>query len=169
MTLYANCAIIVNTMDIIKLKSLVKGGLSIRQIAQNFNYSATNVRYWLKKYGLVTTPVRPYKCACGETNPEKFYGHKKQICGKCHNKYTLMVGQKKRERAIEYLGRQCVNCKYEKFTCSLDIHHTKPNKKDPNFSSMRGWSWNRILNELKHCILLCRNCHAAVHAGHIEL
>jgi predicted HNH restriction endonuclease len=30
---------------------------------------------------------------------------------------------------------------------------------------MRGWSWESILIELKKCILLCKNCHAAYHAG----
>jgi hypothetical protein len=48
---------------------------------------------------------------------------------------------------------------------ALDIHHVDPKKKDPDFKRMRGWAWDRIKNELDKCMLLCKNCHAAHHAG----
>ena len=103
---------------------------------------------------------------CGETNIENFYGHKRKICGKCHNKYVLEKGRDKKEFARNMLGGKCSACGYSKYKESLDIHHVDPKIKDNNFSSMRGWSIERISNELKNCILLCKNCHTAYHCGH---
>lgn len=107
-----------------------------------------------------------YKCKCGESDPSKFYGHKKSVCGECHNKYTIKVGQQKKDYARTKLGGKCVSCGFDKYPESLDIHHTDPSIKDPNFKSMRGWSLKRIDNEISNCVLLCRNCHTAYHTGY---
>jgi hypothetical protein len=61
---------------------------------------------------------------------------------------------------------KCSSCGYDKYKEALDIHHLDPKIKDKNFSSMRGWSIDRITNELKNCILLCKNCHTAYHCGY---
>ena len=110
-----------------------------------------------------------FNCKCGETNPSKFYGNKRSICGKCHNKYTIEKGNELKKKVVEYLGGGCINCGYNKFMCSLDIHHKDPKTKDKNFLSKRGWSWSRIEIEINKCILLCRNCHQAFHSGLIKL
>ncbi len=105
------------------------------------------------------------KCKCGETDPSKFYGHKKTVCGKCHNAYTLEAGKRKRDYALNKLGGKCSNCGFDKWSSSLDIHHTDPSIKDSKFGSFRGWSLERIDKELVSCVLLCKNCHSAFHAG----
>ena len=161
-----------------ELELLLEKGLTTRQMAKELVCSQTNVRYWLKKHGLKTKLgprgkfpkdlIRPRKCVCGETDPSKFYGNKRNTCGKCHNKYTLQKGKEKRKFALEYLGGKCTACGYDKHTCSLDIHHTDPAKKDVAFSSMRGWCVERLRLELKSCTLLCKNCHAALHCGEID-
>lgn len=114
--------------------------------------------------------MKTHKCGlCGETDPTKFYGHKKSVCGSCHNKYTLEQGKKKREFIIEQLGGKCVECGYDKFKSSLQAHHLDPNVKDKNFRSIRGWSEQRILDEIQGCVLLCACCHSAVHSGELKL
>ena len=111
-----------------------------------------------------------YRCnKCGETDPNKFYGHKRAMCGKCQNAYAMELGKAKRLRAITYLGAKCIECGYDKYTPSIDFHHRDPSTKDKDFQAMRGWKWERILNEIKKCILLCKNCHAAYHSGLMEL
>jgi hypothetical protein len=162
------------------LKPLVEQGLSLRSIANLLDTSPTNARYWVRKYGLKLKQKpfgpdyvhrnAPYKCGqCGETDPEKFYGRKRTVCGSCHNVYTLQAGQSKRLRAIEYCGGRCMACGFDKYFCSLDFHHKDPSVKSPRYGSMRGWSWERILVELEKCILLCKNCHAATHAGLLQI
>ena len=159
-------------MDRTSLEILIDSGLTQRQIADMMGTSQTNVRYWLRKYDLKTTlgphgagrrPSTEYRCKCGERDPEKFYGRKNTTCGKCHNEYTRQVGQQNRDRAIRLLGGQCEDCGYSNHPSALDIHHTDPTMKDPSFRSMRYWAWERIENELKTCILLCKNCHAMRH------
>lgn len=106
---------------------------------------------------------RCYKC--DETDPDKFYGHKKSICGRCSNKENVNAIRAKKKRAVEYLGGKCKYCGYNKCINSLDFHHTNSHEKDKNFRNMRSWSWERITKELTKCELVCRNCHGEIHAG----
>jgi hypothetical protein len=157
-------------MDESRLVQLVAQNKSSYQIAEILGCSPTNVKYWLNKFGLKTSPgSKPHKCGvCGETDSNKFYGHKRRTCGECHKDYTKRLGHEKRLFAINHLGAECQICGYKQFSCSLDVHHVDSNKKDPNFGSMRGWSIERIIKELKHCTLLCKNCHAAVHSNKLS-
>ncbi len=104
-----------------------------------------------------------FKCKCGEVNPDKFYGHKRSICGKCQNEYVLKTGRENKRKMVEYLGGCCVRCGYNKCLAALDLHHTDPTKKDANWTTARYWSWKRIEKELEHCELLCSNCHREFH------
>lgn len=167
-------------MEKIKLEELIENRATIKQIAKTLSCSQTNVRYWLKKFGLKTKRgpggklpkdmLTPRKCVhCGETDPEKFYGHKHTICGKCHLKYTHDLGREKRKKALDFLGGKCTICGFNKYHCSLEIHHLDPNKKDVGFTNYRYWKWSRIENELAGCVLLCSNCHSALHYGLVEL
>jgi hypothetical protein len=161
------------------LKSLVAKGLTTREISEHQKCSQTTVRYWLKKFGLRVRRgpkgkipkdlILPRKCACGETDPTKFYGHKKSICGKCQNQYNIEQRKKVRDKALEYYGGKCKRCGFNKYSCALDFHHIDPESKDINFNSAWSWSWPRLRKELDKCILLCKNCHAAVHTGELKL
>jgi len=114
--------------------------------------------------------LRELKCVkCGEEDPNKFYGHKKSYCGACHNAWTKENATQKRLKAVNHLGGKCSECGYNKYTCGLDIHHIDPSIKDSQFNNMRYWSWKRIEKEIVGCVLLCKCCHAAVHAGLVVL
>lgn len=159
------------------LRQLIDQNVGVRQIALRLNTSATSVRYWARRHGLEfknkpfakQVASDPLCGQCGSTDRTKFYGHKKNICGACHSRYTLELGQEKRDKTINHLGGKCKICGFNKHSSALDIHHTDPSVKDPHFSSMRSWSWRRIEAEILTCVLLCRNCHALVHAGVIDL
>ncbi len=158
------------------LLPLVGEGLGIREIGKRLDRGPTSIRYWLRTYGLETNPTyhsllasRPRRCGrCGETSPEQFYGKKKSICGPCHNRYTLEAGKRRKAKAREHLGGKCAACGFDRFPSALAIHHKNPAVKDPKFHGMRGWSWTRIEEELRDCVLLCSNCHVAYHAGELE-
>ena len=160
-------------MEKATLEQYIKLNYSTRKIALLGNCSQGTVKYWLSKYNLKTNLtqfiVADYICGCGETNPEKFYGHSKKTCSKCHNLITTKSGKNNRLFAVEYLGAKCKVCSYEKYSGALDIHHLDPSIKDKDFRNMRGWCKERIINEINNCVLLCRNCHAEVHAGLIDL
>lgn len=157
------------------LIELIENGLTQREIGLKLDKSQTTVRYWLKTFGLKTKNLKKprdkkHKCyKCGETNPLNFYGNDKDVCSFCHNKRVLLKAKEKRDYVIKKLGGECLNCGFNDYKCSLDVHHLDPLKKDPNFKSMRGWSLNRIDSEIINCVLLCKNCHAAVHSNLIHL
>lgn len=103
---------------------------------------------------------------CGETNPQNFYGHSKSNCRLCRNQQTIQRGRERRQYGVDLLGGKCVVCGFNDYSEALDFHHLDPALKDPNFSSLRGWSKKRIRKELETCVLLCSNCHRAEHAGY---
>ena len=65
---------------------------------------------------------------------------------------------------------ECSICK-EKERCCLSFHHLNPKEKDQAVSVMLNdfRSKERVLAEMKKCIVLCENCHRKVHAGIIIL
>lgn len=166
-------------MDKVLLENYIKQGFTLKQLASTFQMSQTNLRYWIKKFGLKLVRGAkgkkpkdfnfPRKCKCGETNPNKFYGNKTTVCAKCHNQNTLLLGRENRSYMLEKLGSHCINCGFDKWKASLDIHHVDPTKKDVSFSTARYWNRSKIDKELEKCVILCRNCHAAYHSGELDL
>ena len=122
-------------------------------------------------YGLHNTiklEGRKYLCSrCGETDSSKFSKGRFTECKKCRSKYNETKLLQNKQKSVEYLGGKCVCCRYNKYPCSLDFHHVDPTQKDKNFSTKLHWSWERLKEELKKCVLLCSNCHRAFHSGYI--
>jgi hypothetical protein len=75
--------------------------------------------------------------------------------------------QRTKERIILAMGGKCVCCGYDKCNWSLALHHLDPNEKDFGFGSIRAncKSWNKIVVELRKCVLVCHNCHGEIHHG----
>lgn len=153
------------------LQTYIEQGLSSRAIAQRENKSQTTINYWLKKYALKTSILKAkiHICSnCGDKNPKNFYGHKKSLCKKCYNLYRVSCYNKTRKRIIDHMGGKCRICGFNKFAASMDIHHLDSSKKDKQFKNLKKWAWERIEKELdNNCILLCKNCHAAIHSGEL--
>lgn len=65
------------------------------------------------------------------------------------------------------MGGQCVVCAYSRCTDGLAFHHLDPSLKEIAFSEIRAnpKSWDKIVRELRKCVLVCNNCHAEIHAG----
>jgi hypothetical protein len=107
-----------------------------------------------------------YLCPCGETEPHQFPSLRHRFrCKKCFLTYNAIRCKATKDKARLYLGGRCIACGYDKWLSALAFHHLDRTLKDPNWATMRGWSWKRILSELAHCILLCNNCHGANHSG----
>lgn len=72
------------------------------------------------------------------------------------------------EKFIEYKsGLKCSLCGYNKCISALDFHHKNKDTKDFSISAMRKRSMKRIMEEIKKCILVCKNCHAEIHEKEI--
>jgi hypothetical protein len=83
--------------------------------------------------------------------------------------YLIRAVAKRRRKiklmAIEYKGRRCQICGYNKCPGALDLHHIN-GKKDFGIGD-KGYtrSWERTKKELDKCILVCANCHREIEAG----
>ena len=58
------------------------------------------------------------------------------------------------------LGGACFKCGYDRSTRALSFHHRDRETKEMDISQvLNRWSLERIMAEVKKCILLCMNCH----------
>lgn len=62
--------------------------------------------------------------------------------------------------------RGCESCGYNANPVALDLHHVEDDKA-MNVSAMsaRHYKQDRVLEEMKKCIVLCANCHRILHHG----
>jgi len=69
-------------------------------------------------------------------------------------------------RIVESMGGECQICGYKKLNQALELHHLNPEEKELSFGKITASpiSWERIVIELRKCVLLCSNCHKEVHA-----
>lgn len=73
--------------------------------------------------------------------------------------------------------RKCARCGYNEFHSALCYHHTDPTNKSATVSSFMSRyassptpeNWQLILDEVAKCVVLCANCHNALHAGQWKL
>ena len=173
-------SVIIN-MNYDTINSLVAKGLSIRKISTELKTSPTNIRYWLKKFNIKTIPrseVSDYRyCPRCETEKLKteFYNRRSGVgnsvyCKPCTHTQTLERQRDFKQKCVDYKGGQCVCCGYKKTNNALEFHHLDPLEKDFCISSVRFTKFDdRVTKELNKCALVCRNCHAEIHAGVIDL
>ena len=71
--------------------------------------------------------------------------------------------QRRNKKAlIEYKGGKCSACGYDKCQQALDFHHT--GEKSFTIGNRKSAPIDILKKEADKCILLCRNCHAELHA-----
>jgi formate hydrogenlyase subunit 6/NADH:ubiquinone oxidoreductase subunit I len=119
------------------LVTLIAEGLSTHKIAARLNTSQTNVRHWLEKYGLRTSPSPRVK-------------------------KVVSWRQRTKQKAVEYKGGKCIRCGYSRCIRAMKFHHLDPTQKDFTIAG-KSMSWERIRVELDKCILVCGNCHDEIH------
>lgn len=84
--------------------------------------------------------------------------HKEQ-----YNKRQLVNRNEKRKWFLEIKSTlKCVKCG-ENHLAVLDFHHLNPNEKEFGISKFFHTPKEKILNEMKKCIVLCSNCHRKLH------
>lgn len=107
-------------------------------------------------------------------------------CKSCYNEYIrkylkdnekhksrVKKGKEKRREFIAQLkvSTGCYLCGYKKSSGALHYHHLDPSEKEFEI----GWAVNKqlteekIMTEIKKCVLLCANCHSEVEQGVTKL
>ena len=64
---------------------------------------------------------------------------------------------------IAAVGGRCQKCGYNKNLAALDFHHQDPSQKEFTWNSVSVKPWDKIIEEMKKCVLLCANCHREEH------
>ena len=81
-----------------------------------------------------------------------------------NSKSVMRTQKRKKIKAVEYFGGECVICGYKKCMNSLDFHHIDELTKTQRPSYViTHWTWERAIKELEKCILVCSNCHGEIH------
>jgi len=66
-------------------------------------------------------------------------------------------------------GSKCEICGFDKHLACLDFHHKDPRQKKFGIAKGNGYSIDAVREEASKCILVCKNCHALIHAGIIQI
>lgn len=180
-------------MDKEKLIEHIEDGKSTYEIAKAMNCGQTNVRHWLRKYGL-NTKNKIFKnndgrngrnCVCCGID---LLGNQLKFCSsgckisyyykQSPYKYSLKtndrqkrVSKERKLKLIEMKGGGCQSCGYNKNISALSFHHRNPENKTYGIDSRKlsNTTWESILIEVEKCDLLCLNCHAEHHNPNMEL
>lgn len=169
-------------MEIDKLKAYLAEGLSLNKIRKKEGISLGSVRYWMKVHGLEPNfknfgedPFNKAKIVdgkkqctrCKEWKPHEVFGtkgkYKQGYCPPCLYQYQASRWQGRKKKAVELMGGACSRCGYCRNYSALEFHHMDPNEKDFDFNVGRRRSWDKMVEELKKCVLLCSNCHREEH------
>ena len=91
-----------------------------------------------------------------------------------NKKYYRWQKKARKERKLklaELLGGKCVICDYHRCAKALEFHHVDESTKEDKGCGLCFLSrWDKLLEEIKKCVLLCSNCHREVHEDlHLEL
>lgn len=172
-------------MNYEQLLEWVNEKLSTYQISRKANCSQTNIRYWLRKYGLNTNYSSNgvyenrngrYCSICGG----EMSGAKIKFCsGKCRknrqNKNSVerqkRISIERKLKLIKLKNGECKNCGYKKNLAALCFHHKNPENKLFSLDSRKlsNTKWSSILIEVEKCELLCANCHFELHYPDLEM
>lgn len=174
-------------IELDELKTLLEAGLSIGEAARRLGRSASNVRYWIDRYGLpapkdirhaeveqlVERGVRTMVKVCrrhGRTEFAIVGSELRPRCKRC--RAEAVVRRRRRVKAIlvEEAGGRCLICGFNESLNALEFHHLDPAEKLFGVAQ-RGItrSLEKVRAEAAKCALLCSNCHARVEAGEIAV
>ena len=74
--------------------------------------------------------------------------------------------RRRKANLMKVLGNKCCLCGYDLLPDALEFHHINPqDKKYAIASNGTCHDLEKDLAEVKKCILICANCHRAVHKG----
>ena len=96
---------------------------------------------------------------------DKSKGTRRSECKYCHTTYMKQIYEDKKDLIANIKAQiKCQKCGESK-EYMLDFHHTNPNEKECNIARMASNNYriDRVLDEIKKCIVFCSNCHREFH------
>jgi hypothetical protein len=125
-----------------------------------------------RKAGLLSIKLSSACDTCGVSDPDALVVTKNGVfCCNCRamqvqrDTYpeTTVAGQRRKQLAEYKSQNGCVHC--GRTDCRvLDFHHRDPSTKKFDISTAVRMGENRLSAELAKCEVVCKNCHAIIHA-----
>ena len=115
---------------------------------------------WTSSYSYAGVPEYRSSCIACSREKDRVVRRRRQ------HKASLTVKIRKsriKDRCVKYLGGACEDCGYAKCLRAMTFHHRDSSSKEKELSQILDWSWNKIVQELDKCVLLCFNCHMERH------
>lgn len=149
--------------------------------------NGTTIKRWKKRPKKDKFPRNRSCPKCGQTKPiadyltangDKMYSR----CHPCRTKDQREQRAKARHKRLstrnvksmllQQYGSKCERCGYNEFESALDFHHKNPRDKDSSVSRLISIyakhqtenNTDQLQAEISKCIILCANCHRALHA-----
>lgn len=92
-------------------------------------------------------------------------GRNVQAYNEYMNDYMKRRYKRRREEAIDRLGKTCAECGT---TEDLEFDHIEPHLKEVTIARASSFSEKRWQEELSKCQLLCHDCHVTKHASEAQ-
>ena len=97
---------------------------------------------------------------CGrEYEVDRSKGHRSNRCGSCRSRITRIRKKLTLINESEYNG--CSLCDYSNCKSALDFHHK--GEKDHTVGQNLSDNYDKLIEEIQKCIILCSNCHVEHH------
>ncbi len=84
-------------------------------------------------------------------------------CKQCVYDFQKNRWKLRKRYMLELCGGKCCICGYNNNIAALEFHHKKEKDKKYSGSHLLSLSQEKMIKELKKCILLCANCHREIH------
>ncbi len=80
-------------------------------------------------------------------------------------------GLERKKKLIEIAGGECCDCGYKKNSSALEFHHINPEQKSFGIDLRKcsNVQWEKLVNEVMKCVLICANCHRERHNPDMKL
>jgi hypothetical protein len=107
-----------------------------------------------------------HKCGDPISQAEASYRESHKIrgyCRKCLCAYQCRRWNRRKAKAVEFLGGKCNRCSRTGHPVIFDFHHRESDDKEFDWARLRRKSWDKITKELEKCELLCSICHRLHH------
>ena len=82
-----------------------------------------------------------------------------------HRQGRLRRRRAKQQALYAMFDNKCQSCGLEEYEVGFfEFHHTNPKEKDREIGSMlNSASFEKVLEEVEKCVMLCPNCHKREH------
>lgn len=103
---------------------------------------------------------------CKSTYMRKYINKNKAFLNDRRKNETRIKRKEHKERILKYFGGylRCTGCGIEDKCYSIyDFHHIDPSTKIFEIPTGYRMGWEKVVEELSKCIILCANCHRKEH------